>query len=297
MWAASEGHSEIVRQLIGRGANVKAVSKAGFTPLMFASVRNDVPSLKALLAAGADPNAALPDGTKVLAVAAAWHSTAAAGALLDAGADPATADRNGNTLLHNAAQLGDIGLMQRLLARGVDVNVRTPLAPAAGAGRRGAAAGGGFFRPQAGAQTPLMLAARAGQIEAMKTLLAAGADPKLKADDGSTFLMAAVGSAQVEAVRFAWDYDNDIHAVTNNGTTLIHASVSGTANGATQEAQDRVCGVIGFLASKGAALDEINAAGRTAIDLADGLPIDKAVDLLTQLILKTGKKPRSPSKR
>ena len=184
--------------------------------------------------------------------------------------------------------------MKRLLAKGVDVNVKTPVAPAAGGGRRG---GGGFFRPQAGAQTPLMLAARAGQIEAMKVLLAAGADPKLKADDGSTFLMASVGSAKVEAVRFAWNHDQDIKAVTNNGTTLIHASVSGTANGATQEAQERVCEVIRFLAEKGAAVDELNAAGRTAIDLADGLPIDKAVDLLTELIVKSGKKPKSPSKR
>jgi len=78
---------------------------------------------------------------------------------------------------------------------------------------------------------------------------------------------------------------------------MMHASVTGTAQGATQEAQDRVCEVIQFLADKGAALDELNAKGRTAIDLADGLPIDKAVDLLTELIVKSGAKPKSPSKR
>jgi hypothetical protein len=73
--------------------------------------------------------------------------------------------------------------------------------------------------------------------------------------------------------------------------------VTGTAKGATQEAQDRVCEVIRFLADKGAALDEKNAQGRTPIDLADGLPIDKAVDLLTALIERGGGTPKSPSKR
>ena len=77
----------------------------------------------------------------------------------------------------------------------------------------------------------------------------------------------------------------------------MHAAVTGTAQGATQEAQDRVCEVIRFLAEKGAPLDEKNAQGRTPIDIADVLPIDKAVDLLTELILKSGTKPKSPSKR
>ena len=109
--------------------------------------------------------------------------------------------------------------------------------------------------------------------------------------------MAAVGSAKVDAVKFAFGYDPDVKIVTNTGATLMHASVTGTANGATQEAQDRVCEVISFLASKGAPVDEKNKAGRTPIDLADGLPIDKAVDLFTELILKSGATPKSPSKR
>jgi len=33
------------------------------------------------------------------------------------------------------------------------------------------------------------------------------------------------------------------------------------------------------------------------IDVADILPIDKAVELLTELIVKSGAKPKSPSKR
>jgi len=109
--------------------------------------------------------------------------------------------------------------------------------------------------------------------------------------------MAAVGSGRVEVVKFAYDHDQDVKVTTTNGTTLIHASVTGTAQGGTQDAQDRVCEVIRFLAEKGAPLDEKNAQGRTAIDIADILPIDKAVDLLTELIVKSGAQPKSPSKR
>ena len=50
-------------------------------------------------------------------------------------------------------------------------------------------------------------------------------------------------------------------------------------------------------ADKGVPLDEKNARGRTPIDIADVLPIDKAVELLTDLIIKSGAKPKNPSKR
>jgi ankyrin repeat protein len=290
-WAAAEAHPDVVQLLVEKGANINAASKSGFTALVFASIKNDAASVKALLAAGADPNYALPDGTKVLTAAVAHRSTAASIALLDGGADPNQTDRTGNTLLHTAAQAGDVDLIRKLISKKVPVDPRTPDAPMGG-GR-----GGGGFRFIAGSQTPLFLAARAGHVDAMRVLIEAGADTKARAQDGSTFLMAAVGSAKASAVRFAYEHDPDVRIVTKTGATLMHASVTGTANGATLEAQERVCEVIRFLAEKGAPLDEKNAAGRTPIDLADILPIDKAVDLLTELILKSGAKPKSPSKR
>jgi hypothetical protein len=58
-----------------------------------------------------------------------------------------------------------------------------------------------------------------------------------------------------------------------------------------------VCEVIQFLADRGAKLDEMNAAGRTPISIADGLPVDLAVDLLTKLLAARGETPKIPSKR
>ena len=56
------------------------------------------------------------------------------------------------------------------------------------------------------------------------------------------------------------------------------------AVGMNDRTQPEVCEVIQFLADHGAALDELNGAGRTPMAIADNLPVDLAVDLLTKLI-------------
>ena len=94
-----------------------------------------------------------------------------------------------------------------------------------------------------------MLAAKANQVETMKALIAGGADPKLKAQDGSSLLMAAVGSGHVEAVKLAYEYDQDVKFTTETGTTLMHAAVTGTMQNSTQ---DEIVKVVQFLADKGA---------------------------------------------
>jgi len=128
----------------------------------------------------------------------------------------------------------------------------------------------------------------------MRALIAGGADPKLKAQDGSTLLMAAAGSGHIEAVKFAFQYDPDVKAVTDTGTTVMHSAVTFTLTNSTQP---EVCKVVQFLADKGAPLDEKDARGRTPIAVANVLPIDKAVDLLTELIVKSGAQPKISPKR
>jgi uncharacterized protein len=213
---------------------------------------------------------------------------ASAIALVENGADVRVADRRGNTPLHIAAQIGDAEFVRLLLAKGADPNARN-----AKALQRGGP-GGGPFRLPAGEITPLHVAARANQLEAMKLLVAAGADPKLKGEDGTTLLMQAAGSTNVEVVEFAYRLDQDVKAVTDSGATVIHACVTGVGPAADQK---EICKVIRFLAEKGAPLDERNDRGRTPIDIADVLPLDQAVDLLTELIIKSGSKPKTPTKR
>ena len=62
-------------------------------------------------------------------------------------------------------------------------------------------------------------------------------------------------------------------------------SVTGTGSLVPQKS---VCEVIQFLADKGVDVDVKNAQGRTAIQIANGLPIDTAVDLMVAILKKEG---------
>jgi ankyrin repeat protein len=285
MWAAAEAHREVVAGLVEMGANVNAVSTSGFTPLVFAIASKDVPSIKVLLKAGANPNITLASGNTPLIVAMSYHSTDAALTLVEGGADVTVRDRNGNSTLHLAAQAGDPALVKTLLAKGIDPNVRTPAKVAVG--RRGGAAG----RGATGDVTPLILAARGDHEEAMRALVAAGADPLLRAQDGTSVLMAAAAGARLSTLKYAYELDPHTDVATISGNTPIHLAVE--ANGRTEPEQ---CEIIQFLADHGARVDEKNGKGETPIPLADGPGFDVVVKLLAKLIAERGEVPKIPPK-
>jgi ankyrin repeat protein len=292
MWATANGHPEAVDLLLKAGADPNTASKSGFTPLIFSAERGDVKSAASLLAAKADVNHELPGGMNPLLIAVTAKKAEVAGVLIAGGASVGSKDRTGNTALHIAAQLGEAELVKDLIAKGADVNAKTAKA-AAGGGRGGG--GGGFGRGPAGEQTPLMLAARANKVDIMHALVAAGADPKLRAQDGSTLLMAAANSGHVEVVQYAYELDpSEIKAATDSKAEVMHASVTGSMALSTQP---EICKVVQFLADKGATLDPVDANGRTPIIIADVLPIDDAVALLTKLIKASGAEPHVKTKR
>ncbi|XP_071487017.1 IQ motif and ankyrin repeat domain-containing protein 1-like [Diadema antillarum] len=90
-------------------------------------------------------------------------------------------DANNNTPLSEAASGGAADVIQMLLDRGADINMR-----------------GQFER------TPLYRAAFAGHLEAVQTLLQNGADPRLYANDGATPEQVASQDA-VREVLASWD--------------------------------------------------------------------------------------------
>jgi ankyrin repeat protein len=235
-----------------------------------------------------------------LLVALARNNTEAALALLEGGALTTAVDRAGNSALHIAAQKGNLTMVNALLARRMNPNILTPITPSPGAaggtGRSGGGARGGSGGNRAsspGEQTPLMLAAKADHEDVMRALVAAGADPTRRAEDGSNLLMAAAAGARLKTFKYAFELDPHVDVVTTPSKgTIMHAAVA--QNGRTQP---EVCEVIQFLADHGAALDELDEAGRTPIVAADTLPVDQAVDLLTKLITSRGGRPKIPSKR
>ena len=276
MWAASEGHSAVVDLLIQKGADVNAASTGGFTPLVFATLKNDGVSVARLLKAGADPNYTLPDQTKVLTVATSNRSIAAALALLNGGADPKVKDKAGNTPLHVAAQSGALDLVKKLLAKGAEMN-----------GRNNATQNQGF-RSQPGEQTPLLLAARGNRVDVMRALIEAGADVKLKGQDGASLFLAAAASGRVGSVKYAYELDKDVKAVDNTKRTAMHLTVSNPGSGATQPEMTEL---VDYLAGIGVPMDEKDSRGRTPIMIGDNIPLDKPIQRMAEIIVSRGGTP------
>jgi ankyrin repeat protein len=105
-----------------------------------------------------------------------------------------------------------------------------------------------------------MLAAKADHEDVMRALVAAGADPTLRAEDGSSLLMTAAAGARLKTFKYAFELDPHVDVVAASNATIMHAAV--TQNGRTQP---EVCEVIQFLAIM--ALDELDA-GRTPLAAA-----------------------------
>jgi ankyrin repeat protein len=109
-------------------------------------------------------------------------------ALLERGADPNAAAR-GYAPLHAAILRGDGALVAALLAKHADPNARiTKGTPLRRFGEQQFVLPGTFV-----GSTPFLLAARYAEVDIMRALLAAGADPSVAMPDGPTALMLAAG--------------------------------------------------------------------------------------------------------
>lgn len=291
MWAAAERHPAVVRVLIDRGAGVNRGSRAGFTPLMFAAREGDLESVRLLVERGADVNAAAADGSTPLLVATVRGHVPVAEFLLDRSANP-NAAAAGYTPLHWAAGTWETStsfdyrftdgewaalvgiperqprfrLMQVLLSKGADVNARTTKTPP----RYGFTLFG-QQQPALVGVTPFFLAAIVADVEVMRFLVAAGADPTIPDADGTTPLMMAAGRARVdnetrvpeaaalEATRLALDLRIDPNASNKAGETALHsAALAGLDS------------VVTLLVERGAAVNARTQAGKTPLATAEG---------------------------
>ncbi len=116
MYAAKDGHADIVRELLAAGAKLNAKDNDGDTALMYAAIDNRAEIVKDLLMAGADVNAKNNNGTTPLIAASLRGRAEPVRALLAAGADPQVKDSKGKTALMYAEAEGHTDVVQMLKA-------------------------------------------------------------------------------------------------------------------------------------------------------------------------------------
>ena len=300
MWAAANNNAAAIHVLAEQGGDIHARTDnpsrnpgrtfssppaTGFTPLLFAVRAGHLDAVRVLLDVGADVNDAVSDGQSALAVAAANANWQLAAYLLDRGADPNHAEAGWNALHQTvrtrrmnvgfgtpgpfaAGTLDSIELVRKLIAHGVDVNARMT--------RNGMRDGQRNRHNRLGA-TAFLLAAKVTDVEAMRMLLEAGADPLMPAADGTTPLMVAAGLANwnpgedggslsgqedevLEAVTICVELGNDVNASNYRGETALHGVAFRGVNI-----------VLDYLVEQGADLTALTEDGWSPLAVARGL--------------------------
>lgn len=173
---------KIIRALMSVSEDSEAQQPMGPMPwtLEYSVMRRQTSVTKMLLSMGADPNAVGAGGTTPLADAALKGDLEAVRLLLAHGARAAAVSRTGTQPIHDAA-LGNSGeVIRELVAKGANVNALT----------------------RHEAETPLHIAAAMGKLKAVETLVALGADLKLKDAKGRTPLDAAESAGMTDIAVF-----------------------------------------------------------------------------------------------
>ena len=225
---------EVLQAIVESGVDVNITNKKRVTALMKASRRGNVDAITVLLHAGADPNtlddygntllhyagdgdcsketlqvivesgvdvnATNRDGITALMVASTHGNIDAIIVLLHAGAETSIVDCDCDTLLHYAV-CGDYSkeALQAIVESGVDVNATNN-----------------------NRITALMVASTHGNIDAISTLLCAGADPNIIDVDGNTLLRYAVdGDCSKEVLQAIVESGVDVNITNKNGVTAL----------------------------------------------------------------------------
>jgi ankyrin repeat protein len=309
MWAAAQQQPAMVRELIAAGADVNARSTVnnwdrqvtaepraiyrpagGLTPLLYAAREGCVECAALLVDAGAQIDLADPEGISPLLMAVINMHFDLAAALVRKGANPDKWDFWGRSPLYAAIDVSTVprggrpdrpsldrttaaGVAALLLEAGANANVQLKLAPPF----RNVGNDRGLDGMLTTGATPLLRAAKALDREAIRVLLAHGADLTLANARGITPLMAAAGMGSVDAdtrgfylsedveqrsiesLKLLLAAGGDINAKDPRGLTPLHEAARWGWND-----------VVRFLVDNGADLDAKDNRGNTPVDSALG---------------------------
>ena len=218
-WAVHWDDLETADLLIHAGAQANATNDLGVMPLSLACTNGSAPMVKRLLKAGANPNAALMTGDTAVMTAARTGSVDVVRMLLIHGADVnAKETSQGQTALMWAVAERHWDVARVLIQHGADVHARSKR---------------GF--------TPVLFAARTGDLYGVRMLLAAGANvndtalvpragieparpawgPRISSSDGSTILLVATVRGHAALAEYLLEQGADPNAE-GAGFTALH---------------------------------------------------------------------------
>ena len=222
-WAAYNNDADCIDLLLKAGANPNAANDLGSTALWAASQNGGVAIVKRLLDAGANPNAALLSGETPVMVAARSGYPAVVELLLAKGANPNGHGTRGQTALMWAVSQKHPDVVKVLLAHGANVQARSEVYSEVMAVPPHGYLPYNKAIPHGG-ETALLFAARVGDLESAKLLLAAGAKVNDADAWGVSATTLAAHSGFDDVVQFLLDKGANPNAE-GPGFTALHEAL------------------------------------------------------------------------
>ncbi len=231
--AAMSGRPEIIKVLLDRGANLN-FSNSGYTPLMAAAGTCRSEIVRILLERGASPDVKDKYGTAMTEAMKCTHSNDQAHKTEGAKIVSLLSDRGAALNLPALASTGDIKKLNQALSvsppptRG---QLNQAMMAASGAGHPAVVSvllehGADVKYSTPDGTTCLMVAAYSDQIETMRVLLAKGADPNTQSQSYSGPLWIAALKGQIQMGRMLLEHGAEVNQKGKGGTTPLLACLA-----------------------------------------------------------------------
>lgn len=224
-WASYHDNLDVVSLLLSAGADVNTKTDLGVTPLWLAAENSNAAIVEKLLAAGADANVTLHSGETILMTATLAGNAQVVGQLLAAGAQPNHSVVRGQSALMWAAGRGYGDVVASLIQYGADIHARSESRSHYVKTEKPQDSPPDYkVWVEEGGNTPLMFAARSGDLRSVQLLIEAGSDVnELSASGISPAIMAthAGNTATLSAILNA-GADPDTAA---GGHSALHVAV------------------------------------------------------------------------
>jgi len=224
-WASYHENLDAVQQLLDAGADVDASTDLGVTAIWLAVENGNAELVHFLLKAGAQTNIPLRSGETVLMTAAKTGNADVVRSLLAAGADPNPAVTRDQTALMWAANNGHADSVSALIEYGADIEAISRVRPQYVKSEKLQDSNPQYkFWIEQGGNTPLIFAARSGDLATVQALVAAGADVDRVSAFGISPAIMAIHGGNVRVLDYLLSAGADPESAAV-GHTALHAAV------------------------------------------------------------------------